>query len=161
MHTFTYPNSNSWAEGHYGFGCHRRAGSVKGSDQRNAALISPICTWPYIYITFQHSPAEDSRNLGQRGEKHKWGQAEQQEKKQKCWMKNWLIFVAELTSAFFKKCTWQIHMYSIWKDLSSLACQLLLCRILWKSTTNFLHLNRSPPKRQYKMVWEVRSSVCK
>lgn len=77
-HTHTYPNSNSWAECHYGFGCQWRASSMNGSDQRNAALISPICPWPYIYIMFQHSLSKGPRNLGQHWGKCNWGQAEQQ-----------------------------------------------------------------------------------
>lgn len=44
------------------------------SDQRNASLITPICAWPYIYITFQRSLSEGLKNLGQNGGKCKKGQ---------------------------------------------------------------------------------------
>ncbi len=78
-HTQCYPNSDSWTERHYGFGCQWRASSMNCSDQKNATLISPICAWPYIYITFPRWLSLGSRNVGQHWGKRKRGQAEQQE----------------------------------------------------------------------------------
>lgn len=110
-----YPNSNSWAERHYGFGCQWRASSMNGSDQRNATLISPICTWPYIYITFQQSLSEGSRNLGQHWGKCKRGQAERQESGAE-WIIDWFLWWS-WPQLFSKRLPgrYEFHMYSIWR----------------------------------------------
>lgn len=114
-HTQCYPNSDSWAEGHYGFGCQWRASSMNCSDQRNATLISPICAWPYIYITFQHSLSEVSRNLGQHWGKCKRGQAEQQESGAE-WRMDWFLWWS-WPQLFSRRLPgrYEFHMYSVWK----------------------------------------------
>lgn len=113
-HAHTYPNTDSWAERHYGFGCQWRASSMNCSDQRNASLISPICAWPYIYITFQHSLSEGSRNLGQHWGKCKGGQADQQESRTEWrigWFSRW-----SWVQLFSKRTAWQIWVSHVFKQ---------------------------------------------
>lgn len=92
------------------------------SDQRNASLISPICAWPYIYITFQHSLSVGSRNLGQHRGKCKRGQAEQQESGAE-WRIGWFLWWS-WPQLFSKKSTWQIwfsHVFNLNVLLKSLS----------------------------------------
>lgn len=113
-HAHTYPNTDSWAERHYGFGCQWRASSMNCSDQRNASLISPICAWPYIYITFQHSLSEGSRNLGQHWGKCKGGQADQQESRTE-WRIGWFSR-RSWVQLFSKRTAWQIWVSHVFKQ---------------------------------------------
>lgn len=106
-HTHSYPNSDFWAERHYGFGCQLRASYMNCSDQRNASLITPICAWSYIYIMFQHSLSEGLKNLGQNRGKCKKGQAVSS----RSWVLNEELtkFMVGLTAAFVKKSVYQAN----------------------------------------------------
>lgn len=94
--TQLYLNTDSRAGRHYNFGCHWRASSMNCSDQRNASVISPICAWPYIYITFLYLFSEGLANLGQHRGKCKRGQELGAE-----WRIDWFLWQSWLQFFFF------------------------------------------------------------
>lgn len=108
--TRTYPNSNPWAECHFGFGRQWRA-TMNG-------LSSPDQYHMHLALHLYHVSALAFRGLEKfrstRREMQAGGQSEQQESGAE-WKIDWLFFLqAELTSAFFfffcRESTWQTRL---------------------------------------------------